>query len=83
MLAAWRRRRRRRSLALAPLRWLGLVSDIRTLRVPLFPGGFREKRDVPFALAEVAIKVDGWGRWVVGGSCRCRCHINSTTHHKR
>lgn len=47
-----------RSLLSAPLRWLGLASDMRRVRVPLFTN-FHEKRDVPFTVAHVAVKVGG------------------------
>ncbi len=49
------------SMSTAPLRWLGLASDTRLVRVPLFQN-YREKAAVPFMAARVAIKVGRRGR---------------------
>ncbi|KAL4452355.1 hypothetical protein ABPG75_008017 [Micractinium tetrahymenae] len=50
-----------RSLATAPLRWVGLASDIRRVRVLLF-SNYREKAAVPLMVARVAIKTrSSWG----------------------
>ena len=58
VLSARLRHRHRRSLALAPLRWVGLASYVRVVRVPLFTR-YQEKQGVPFMMAQVSIKV-GW-----------------------
>lgn len=45
----------RSSLALSPLRVLGVGGGIRRLRVPLFHG-YRERQEAPFMAAHVAVK---------------------------
>lgn len=40
---------------------MGLGGDVRMVRLPLFTN-YREKREVPFMVARLAIKVRGWQR---------------------
>lgn len=65
-----------RSLALAPLRWAGLAHGPRRVRVPLFTN-YREKREVPFMAAHIAIKTRNprWAAEVLSATLKVRLRL--------
>ncbi|EFN54789.1 hypothetical protein CHLNCDRAFT_134746 [Chlorella variabilis] len=67
---------RLRSLALAPLRWVGLGGDVRMVRLPLFTN-YREKREVPFMVARLAIKTrnPAWAAEVVSATLKVQLRL--------